>query len=76
MSSKCSFETVLKRWPIILTGIIDNIYTRNHELGISVRDKTDEAEKASVEEIIEEGKGIISKVGQVKYDMARDRPLL
>ncbi|KAI0632878.1 DUF89 domain-containing protein [Trametes polyzona] len=71
-----AFETVRKRWPVILTGIIDNIYTRNHELGISVRDKTDEAEKASVEEIIEEGKGIISKVGQVKYDMARDRPLL
>ncbi|KAH9856418.1 DUF89 domain-containing protein [Lenzites betulinus] len=71
-----AFETVIKRWPVILTGIIDNIYCRNHDLGVSLRDKTDEAEKATIEEIITEGKAIISRVGEVKYDMARDRPLL
>ncbi|EIW56647.1 DUF89 domain-containing protein [Trametes versicolor FP-101664 SS1] len=70
-----AFETVIKRWPVILTGIIDNIYCRNHDLGVSLRDKTDEAEKATIEEIITEGKAIIGLVGQVKYDMARDRPL-
>ncbi|OJT12343.1 hypothetical protein TRAPUB_11118 [Trametes pubescens] len=72
---KGSFETVIKRWPVILTGIIDNIYCRNHDLGVSIRDKTDEAEKATIEEIITEGKAIIGLVGQVKYDMARNRPL-
>ncbi|CDO75454.1 hypothetical protein BN946_scf184823.g8 [Trametes cinnabarina] len=68
------FETVIKRWPVILTGIIDNIYCRNHDLGVSLPSKT-EAEKALIEETIEEGKKIISKVGEVKYDMARDRAL-
>lgn len=34
-----------------------------------------EEEKATVEVIIEEGKKIISKIGEVKYDMARDRVL-
>ncbi|KAI0651281.1 DUF89 domain-containing protein [Trametes meyenii] len=69
-----AFETVLRRWPVILTGIIDNIYCRNHELGVSLASKTDE-EKAAIEEVIEEGKKIIGLVGQVKYDMARDRVL-
>ncbi|OSD03671.1 DUF89-domain-containing protein [Trametes coccinea BRFM310] len=69
-----AFETVVKRWPVILTGIIDNIYCRNHDLGVSLPSKT-EAEKAVIEETIEEGKRIIGKVGEVKYDMARDRVL-
>ncbi|KAI0776814.1 hypothetical protein BD413DRAFT_610398 [Trametes elegans] len=69
-----AFETVIKRWPVILTGIIDNIYCRNHDLGISLPSKT-EAEKAHVEEVIAEGKKIIADIGQIKYDMARDRPL-
>ncbi|KAI9068826.1 DUF89 domain-containing protein [Trametes sanguinea] len=73
-TDKQRFETVLKRWPVILTGIIDNIYCRNHDLGVSLPSKTD-AEKAVIEETIEEGKRIISKVGEVKYDMARDRVL-
>ncbi|KAI0351611.1 DUF89 domain-containing protein [Trametes cingulata] len=70
-----AFETVLKRWPVILTGIIDNIYCRNHDLGVSLPSNTDPEEKARIEEIIGEGKAIISKVGEVKYDMARDRAL-
>ena len=74
MSSGCSFETVLKRWPIILTGIIDNIYCRNHDLGVSLPSRSPD-EAAIVEERIAEGKKIINQVGQIKYDMARDRVL-
>ncbi|KAH9922327.1 uncharacterized protein BXZ73DRAFT_104145 [Epithele typhae] len=70
-----AFETVVKRWPVILTGIIDNIYCQNHELGISQESRTPEEAKV-VEARIEEGKKIISKVGEIKYDMARDRPLV
>ena len=65
---------MLKRWPVILTGIIDNIYCFNHDLGVSLPSKTPE-EAADIEARIEEGKTIISKVGEIKYDMARDRPL-
>ena len=65
---------MLKRWPVILTGIIDNIYCLNHDLGVSLPSKTP-GEAADIEARIEEGKKIISKVGEIKYDMARDRPL-
>ncbi|RPD77052.1 DUF89-domain-containing protein [Lentinus tigrinus ALCF2SS1-7] len=69
-----AFETVIKRWPIILTGIIDNIYCRNHDFGVSLPSKSPE-EAAVIEEKIAEGKKIINQVGQIKYDMARDRAL-
>ncbi|KAI1790587.1 hypothetical protein LXA43DRAFT_1015926 [Ganoderma leucocontextum] len=69
-----AFETVLKRWPVILTGIIDNIYCRNHDLGVSLDNKTTE-DAVAIEEQISEGKKIIGKIGEIKYDMARDRPL-
>ncbi|TBU44588.1 hypothetical protein BD309DRAFT_957998 [Dichomitus squalens] len=69
-----AFETVIKRWPVILTGIIDNIYCRNHDLGVSLPGKTQE-EAAVIEEQIAEGKKIIGQIGEIKYDMARDRPL-
>ncbi|KAI0656671.1 DUF89 domain-containing protein [Cubamyces menziesii] len=69
-----AFETVLKRWPVILTGIIDDIYRRNHDLGVSLPSRREE-DKADIVEIIEEGKEIVSKVGKVKDDLARDRVL-
>ena len=65
---------MLKRWPVILTGIIDNIYCRNHELGVSLPSKTEE-EVPVIEEQIAEGKNIISQIGEIKYNMARDRVL-
>ncbi|KAJ8480751.1 hypothetical protein ONZ51_g6456 [Trametes cubensis] len=73
-TDKKRFETVLKRWPVILTGIIDDIYRRNHDLGVSLPSRREE-DKADIVEIIEEGKEIVSKVGKVKDDLARDRVL-
>lgn len=70
-----SYVTVLKRWPVILTQIIDTIYHADHDLGISLASIESAAEKSKVEEKIEEGKAIISKISQVKYEMARNRPL-
>ncbi|TFY78242.1 hypothetical protein EWM64_g5774 [Hericium alpestre] len=62
-----SYETVVKRWPVILTGIIDSVYNLNHEL--SVQSGEQAAEK------IEEGKGLIEKISKLKYQMGRDHPL-
>ncbi|OBZ75033.1 hypothetical protein A0H81_05296 [Grifola frondosa] len=70
--SSFAYETVVKRWPIILTSIIDNVYRYNHELSISASDSGD---PAVIEERIAEGKDIISKIGKLKYDMGRDRAL-
>ena len=67
--SLCStrYETVVKRWPIILTNVIDFIHRVNHDLTMD-RD-------ASSEEKIQEGKQIIEKISKLKYEMARDRAL-
>ncbi|EKM52419.1 uncharacterized protein PHACADRAFT_260786 [Phanerochaete carnosa HHB-10118-sp] len=71
-----SYETVVKRWPIILTGIIDMIYQLDHEIGVSLHTlPASNEETINVEEKIKEGKSIIEKVGKLKYDMARDRAL-
>ena len=67
---------MVKRWPIILTGIIDTIYRLDHEIGVSLPTLpagSDEA--AHAEEKIGEGKAIIERISRLKYEMARDRPL-
>ncbi|KAI0729122.1 hypothetical protein C8Q72DRAFT_830244 [Fomitopsis betulina] len=66
-----SYETVVKRWPIILTSIIDNIYRVNHALSVA----QSEHEDALIEEKIEEGRGLIEQISKLKYEMGRDRPL-
>ncbi|KAH9976623.1 DUF89 domain-containing protein [Lactifluus volemus] len=60
-----SYETVVKRWPVILTSVIDSLYTVNHEL----TDISDQAPK------LEEGKSLIATLSRLKYDMAHDRAL-
>lgn len=70
----CSYETVVKRWPIILTGIIDTIYKLDHEIGVSLPTLPAGSEEAArIEEKIKEGKAVIERISKLKYDMARDR---
>ncbi|KAH8120919.1 protein-glutamate O-methyltransferase [Trichoderma asperellum] len=54
-------ESVRMRWPVILTGAVDDIYK-----AIS---STDDAEKQA------EGKKIIEQLGSLKYEMLHDRQL-
>ena len=56
---------MVRRWPVILTTVIDSVYSENHEL-------TGFPEKADK---LEEGKTIIATVSRLKYAMARDRAL-
>jgi hypothetical protein len=56
---------VVKRWPVILTTVIDSVYSENHEL-TGVPDKADK---------LEEGKAVIATISRLKYDMVRDRVL-
>lgn len=75
-----SFETVVKRWPVILTGIIDTIYRVNHDLSLSSDPDLHNLGDVSVvdqdtRERIEEGKKMIEKLSKLKYEMGRDRPL-
>ena len=70
-----SYETVVVRWPVILTNIIDTIYRVDHELSLTLACDDGDANAPEISEKIEEGKSIIEKIGKVKYEMARDRPL-
>ena len=64
----------MKRWPIILTKIIDQIHRENHELTMRGM-KAPEGAESSWEAQVDEGKSIIEKVSRLKYEMARDREL-
>ena len=71
------YETVVKRWPIILTSIIDNVHRLLHDLTIQSQEEGSTAESNSNELAarIKEGKGIIEKISRLKYRMARDHEL-
>ncbi|KAI0086103.1 DUF89 domain-containing protein [Irpex rosettiformis] len=75
-TDKSSYDTVVKRWQIILTGIIDTIYRIDHDISVSLPSLTaGSTEETQGQAKFAEGKAIIEKISQLKYDMARDRPL-
>ncbi|KAA1475715.1 DUF89 domain-containing protein [Dentipellis sp. KUC8613] len=70
-TDKAGYETVVKRWPIILTGIIDTIYGLNHELAVEDSSKGTDLDPIAAEKLAE-GKALIAKISQLKYQMGRD----
>ncbi|PPQ64905.1 hypothetical protein CVT24_008245 [Panaeolus cyanescens] len=71
-----SYETVIKRWPIIITGVVDTLHKACHKLSLELQiEGQDEDKKAEILNKIEEGKAVIEKVSKLKYEMARDRAL-
>ncbi|GLB44649.1 putative DUF89 domain-containing protein [Lyophyllum shimeji] len=68
-----SYETVVKRWPVIITSIIDQLHRDCHDL--SIESQKPGADKAMLEAKIAEGKGIIETISKLKYQMGRDYPL-
>lgn len=76
-TSGFSYDTVVKRWPIILTNIIDHVHRLLHDMTLEaqrVRDldfsKAEELSKKTTE-----GQEIISEISRLKYRMARDHEL-
>ena len=71
-----SYETVVKRWPIILTSVIDDIHCACHSLSLETKkiDITDE-EKQLLDRKIKEGATIIEMISKLKYEIARDHVL-
>ncbi|KAK0200981.1 DUF89 domain-containing protein [Desarmillaria ectypa] len=66
------YETVQKRWPIILTGVVNQIHLENHDLFVN----SEHADgKDLQEDKLAEGKSLIEKVSKLKYEMARDYAL-
>ena len=78
------FRTTLhpvKRWPVILTGVIDNLHNAVSTLygppptPPSAPPATPSSPSSREDAKILEGKALISQLSQLKYEMARDRLL-
>ncbi|KAG6370737.1 hypothetical protein JVT61DRAFT_11124 [Boletus reticuloceps] len=81
LSDDCrSYDTVLKRWPVIITSIIDHVHRLIHDMTMEAKRLAESSEDTlehvkALEDKIEEGKEIISKASRLKYRMARDQEL-
>ena len=64
---------MVRRWPIIITGVVDQLHRACHILSIASQ-QTD-SERQTLQDKLDEGKGIIEKIGELKYHMGRDHPL-
>lgn len=72
-----SYETVVKRWPIIITGVVDHLHNVCHTLSMEASEIADNDKEKEIflRKKVQEGTGIIEKISKLKYEMARDRPL-
>ncbi|KAK0213532.1 DUF89 domain-containing protein [Armillaria fumosa] len=71
-TNKEGYETVQKRWPVILTGIVNQLHLENHDLFVNSQ-QTDGRDLQEAK--LAEGKALIEKVSKLKYEMARDHVL-
>lgn len=72
-----SYDTVVKRWPIILTNIIDHVHRLLHDMTLEAQ-QVRESDVSKAEELSKkttEGQEIISNISRLKYRMARDHEL-
>ena len=67
-----SYDTLIRRWPVILTTIIDHLYRVGHDLATQPNDLS----QTVAEEQIAASKAIIEKISKLKYEMGREKPLL
>ncbi|KAF8623299.1 hypothetical protein AX17_007471 [Amanita inopinata Kibby_2008] len=66
-----SYETVVRRWPVIVTGIVDHVHNVCNDLLLN----PGSMDVQTLDATIQEGKEIISKISELKYHMGRDHPL-
>jgi len=67
-----SYTTVVHRWPVIITGVIDRMHRLSHDLCLEMNVAEVEAEKESLKLRIDEARGIIEKISRLKYEMGRN----
>ncbi|KAF9238349.1 hypothetical protein BU15DRAFT_88407 [Melanogaster broomeanus] len=74
------YDTVVKRWPIIITNLIDHVHRLIHDMTMESQRLTTsgQGESDRVKELqdkVTEGKAVITKASRLKYRMARDQEL-
>ncbi|KAF7373390.1 DUF89 domain-containing protein [Mycena sanguinolenta] len=70
-----SYTTVVHRWPVIITGVIDRMHRLSHDLCLEMNAEQSEPKKESFKLRIDEAKGIIEKASEIsrlKYEMGRN----
>lgn len=67
------YETVVRRWPVIITGVVDQLHNACHAFSLEARQPGSDAH--TLELRIAEGKGIIEQISKLKYQMGRNHPL-
>ncbi|KAG1736193.1 hypothetical protein EDB19DRAFT_1722117 [Suillus lakei] len=75
--SPSRYDTVVKRWPIILTNIIDHVHRLLHDMTIEAQ-QVRNSDVSKAEELSQKttgGQEIISQISRLKYRMARDHEL-
>ncbi|KAF7294687.1 hypothetical protein MIND_01005800 [Mycena indigotica] len=65
-----SYQTVVHRWPVIITGVLDRLHRLSHDIIIS-----DGPEEGESKVKVDEAKDIIAKISRLKYEMGRDHVL-
>ncbi|KAF7304939.1 hypothetical protein MKEN_01208200 [Mycena kentingensis (nom. inval.)] len=71
-----SYTTVVKRWPVIITGVIDRMHRLSHDLYLELNETADQSpEKSLGLKKIEEAKEIIAQISRLKYEMGRDHAM-
>ncbi|KAF7980392.1 hypothetical protein HWV62_38190 [Athelia sp. TMB] len=74
-----SYETVVKRWPVILTGIVDRLHRLNHDLIVELNSNaipiSDDGSSSARADKLEEGKELIAKISALKYQMGSNKDL-
>lgn len=68
-----AYDTVVRRWPVIVTGIVDHLHKSCHVL--SLESQQSDSQIQTLRDKLVEGKGIIEKISELKYHMARDHAL-
>ncbi|KAJ7221720.1 DUF89 domain-containing protein [Mycena pura] len=67
-----SYTTVVHRWPVIITGVIDRLHRLSHDLCLRLNATHDETTIESLNLRIDEAKEVIAKISRLKYEMGRD----
>lgn len=74
-SNTYRYETVVKRLPVIITGVIDQLHNTCHVYSLESQHPNNLREGLDAMPKIAEGKSIIERISKLKYQMARDHPL-
>jgi hypothetical protein len=72
-----AFTTITKRLPVILAKAVDDLVQTNYKLGSNNNTaSSDDDTKHTIQAKCEEAKQLINRLGEIRYELQRDRKLM